>query len=101
MQPAEHDIMDWTSMRSWLNLPAELSIDMKYTRPFDIMDWRRQQRDQLRTSALLVYTHIIPMAVTSNKETRLQVYNCWNIAFVGERSNFKKFPTNTQDHGDA
>ncbi|KAF7014814.1 unnamed protein product [Triticum aestivum] len=27
MQPAKHDVMDWTSTRSWLNLPVGLSME--------------------------------------------------------------------------
>ncbi|KAB8106368.1 hypothetical protein EE612_040685, partial [Oryza sativa] len=28
MQPAKHDVMDWTSTRSWLNLPVGLSMGL-------------------------------------------------------------------------
>ena len=34
-----------------------------------------------------------------NKERRKAIGE--EVARVGERSNFKKFPTHTQDHGDA
>ena len=61
MQPAEHDIRDWTSTESWLNLPTGLSVQYEV--------YKAAKRPT--TSILLVY--VIPMGVTSNRETSLQL----------------------------
>ena len=37
----------------------------------------------------------VPVPVTSSRELEIVASHCWG------RSNFKKIPTHTQDHGDA